>query len=1161
MADNNNPIKYSDLIKSDDSIKTLISQLEQLNTTYSDTLKNISAEAIKVKASIDSVSGATEGGRKAIRAATSDTDKLTQLQERISRAYDDSQLELQKLNAELRRRQNLNKIQVRLNGSEIGSYDRLSAQYSFNKIQLNALSREEREATEYGRQLVAETREIYEEMKVLQAETGKTALNVGNYSDASKGLTTRIENQTKQLALMRLEGQQNTDTYRQLAAETATLRDAVKDATAEISNMASDTSTLDSVLGAASAASGGFSVFTGAMELFGAQSESVQEAQRKLQAAIAITTGLQAIQNAVQRQSALMLGVSKLQTYALAKAEAYRRLIQIKGTAATIDATIAQRAFNLIANANPYILIATALITVVGALALFSSGNDKAAKAQNRMNETQKVYIDYLELRGQRLQKLSDETIQGYTRELNVARARNASTAEIRKIEDNILKERRRSNDEQRKFYREEIANMEANQRKMEDYENSLVRLNQLKAQGSKKVTWDVNIDGNVQNYDIDEAINIAQAKVDNYGRQVNIAVRLNTENADINVEEAVTRARRQQEQRDAIRTELDLIRAAEDAKNALIRNSFERQRITTRAANERQIADLEFQLKTEVNLTARGRRAINDTITSLREQLTNDLVNIENAEAAEIRTLQRRNEDIRLALMDEGANKSRESLRIQYERQIQDINTRLQTEKDLTEDQANALIDEQLLLQQQYARELGLLNDQITIDQLQAQAERTQLQLDAVREDSQEAINLRIQLLQQQRGIELAQNRQLTEDVRQSEADINAKYDRQILQQTTDLNRERALMLFDNQQALEASEFELLRNSEERKTRFRLQQERERLQKILELNEQAGVKLSDVEVQTIKNTIAGIEQEISRSKSNERGNDIYGLFGLNLDNDQKEAINESVSFAVEQLNTFLQAKIASADAAVNASNREVDAAQKRLDAEIEARNNGYASNVSLAQKELDLARQSQDQALRDQERAQKAQEQIQTIQQVGNLVTATSKIWGQLGFPLAIPAIAVMWGSFAAAKIKAAQVTRSEASESYGEGTVELLQGGSHQSNNDIDLGTKPNGTRRRAEGGEFFAVFNKRNSRKYRHLIPDVVKSLNNGTFVNKYINAYNGANEINLNVKERNKDLIELSKDVKEIKNQNKKRMFVTGDGSTIVSYKNLTRKIKN
>ena len=539
-------------------------------------------------------------------------------------------------------------------------------------------------------------------------------------------------------------------------------------------------------------------------------------------------------------------------------------------------------------------------------------------------------------------------------------------------------------------------------------------------------------------------------------------------------------------------------------------------------------------------------------------------MVDIANNQRAAELSAQRATQDAQIALMAEGAEKQREQLRVEYERQIQDINTRLETERGLTETQVAELLNQQLLLQQQYAKSLGELNDQITIDQMQAAADRTQLQLDAAREGSQEEINLRIQLLQQQRAIELAQNRQLAEDVRQSEADINAKYDAEVLKQTTELNQQRALMLFDQTQALEASEFDLIRNSEERKTRFRLAQEKARLQKILELNKAAGVKMTDAEVKTIENTIAKIDQEIEKSKGDERGNDIYGLFGLNLDDDQKEAISTSVSFAIEQLNNFLDAKVQAADAAVSAADKEVDASQRRLDAELEARANGYANNVAMAQKELDVAKKNQEKALKEQQKAQKAQAAIQTIQQIGNLVTASALIWSQLGFPFAIPAIAIMWGSFAAAKIKAAQLSKSAnagGSESYGDGTVELLAGGSHQSGDDVDLGTKPDGTRRRAEGGEFFAVINKRNSRRFRRLIPDVINSLNRGTFPQKYLNAYN-TDGINVTVQQNNApDLRDLKDDVREIKEQNRRRRYVDGNGNVIEVYKNLTRKIKN
>lgn len=1163
MADNNNPIKYSDLVKPDDSITKLIAQLDQLSDAYMNTLQNIKSEAITVKAALEGVSGATENGRKTIRGASNDTDKLTRAARDLAFAESENAKRLAELKQAQKEANELNKLTTRLNQSAEGSYNRLSAQYSINKIYLNNMTVEEREATEEGRKLVAETKAIYEEMKRLQEATGKTSLNVGNYSDAAKGLTTQIENQTKQLALLRLEGKQGTAEYQQLSKETAILRDAVKDATAEITRMASDTSNLDAVLSFAAGASGGFAAFTGAMELFGSESEEVQEAQKKLQAAIAITTGVQAIQNAVQKQSAIMLGISRLQMAALSKAQVYNRLVTMQGTKATLAATIAQKAFNLIAAANPYVLLALALVTVVGALVLFASNTDKSAKNQQKLNEAQKVWLDYLETEATEMNRVSNERVAQLNRELNIAKARNASLSETRKIEDEILAERTKAHNKSVGFYGQELDDLEANRAKLKQLNDMLVQLNNAKARGDKKVYIDVDLDGKIDKVKVDEAIEAVQGQIDNTGRAVDIAVNLKTEGADLDAERKILAAQRLQENRDAAKAETDILRKAEDARIALIKNTFDQQRAQRQAANARAIADIQLQLRTETNLTVKARKALNDQIVLLREQLAVDMIDIANQQRAAELSAQRATQDAQIALMAEGAEKQREQLRVEYERQIQDINTRLETERGLTETQVAELLNQQLLLQQQYAKSLGELNDQITIDQMQAAADRTQLQLDAAREGSQEEINLRIQLLQQQRAIELAQNRQLSEDVRQSEADINAKYDAEVLKQTTELNQQRALMLFDQTQALEASEFDLIRNSEERKTRFRLAQEKARLQKILELNKAAGVKMTDAEVKTIENTIAKINQEIEKSKGDERGNDIYGLFGLNLDDDQKEAISTSVSFAIEQLNSFLDAKVQAADAAVSAADKEVDASQRRLDAELEARANGYANNVAMAQKELDQAKKNQEKALKEQQKAQKAQQAIQTIQQIGNLVTASALIWSQLGFPFAIPAIAIMWGSFAAAKIKAAQLSKSAnagGSESYGDGTVEMLAGGSHQSGDDVDLGTKPDGTRRRAEGGEFFAVINKRNSRRFRRIIPDVINSLNRGTFAQKYLNAYN-TDGVNVMVQQNNApDLRDLKNDVREIKEQNRRRRYVDGNGNVIEVYKNLTRKIK-
>ncbi|MBQ2534388.1 MAG: hypothetical protein II546_02900, partial [Prevotella sp.] len=227
-----------------------------------------------------------------------------------------------------------------------------------------------------------------------------------------------------------------------------------------------------------------------------------------------------------------------------------------------------------------------------------------------------------------------------------------------------------------------------------------------------------------------------------------------------------------------------------------------------------------------------------------------------------------------------------------------------------------------------------------------------------------------------------------------------------------------------------------------------------------------------------------------------------------------KQSMSDAYQFAIGQVQAYMDKRVEMAQQQVEQANTEVQVAQQALTAEIEAKNAGYASNVEMARKELAMAKENQKKALDEQAKAQKQQLAMQTITQAADLVSASAKIWAQLGFPWAIPAIAVMWGSFAAAKIKALSMTKGS-TEKYGEGTVELLDGGSHQSGNDIDLGRKKDGTRRRAEGGEYFAIINKRSSRKYGRMIPDIVNALNAGTFTEKYMHAFPSADAIAVNV----------------------------------------------
>ena len=292
----------------------------------------------------------------------------------------------------------------------------------------------------------------------------------------------------------------------------------------------------------------------------------------------------------------------------------------------------------------------------------------------------------------------------------------------------------------------------------------------------------------------------------------------------------------------------------------------------------------------------------------------------------------------------------------------------------------------------------------------------------------------------------------------------------------------------------------------------------------------------------------------------------LYELLGIGFEPKQQDALNTAIDAAKNSVDSLIDSWNKTAEAATNAANAQVEAAQKTLDAQIEARNAGYANEVSTAQKELELAKKNQQKALNEQKKIQQAQLMLDSLQQASSLITATANIWkafsgaGVVGIALASVATATMWGSFLASKIKAAQLTAP--TEIYGDGTVELLQGGSHASGHDIDLGTKPDGTRRRAEGGEYFAVINKRNSRRFHDVIPDVINSLNDGTFADRYqrANAEMAGYAVKL-VGGGTTDVSGLEKDVAAIRQQGDKTQYVDAAGNTIIRYKNLTRKIKS
>ncbi len=1232
-----NPIKYSDLIKPDNSISDLIKQLEDLQKVYSDTAAKLKEQALQVTASLKGVSGATEEGRKAINDAAAATEKLSNEEKKVTAAEQKNTKALIELKLQQQEQNKIEKLTVKLANATAGSYNALSAQYALNKIRINAMSQAERDAAEKSEQLISKTNALMDAMKRMQAETGQHQLNVGNYKSALDGLgkamqglmgnagqlasglgvgglggtfsslaagagpvglavaavggftaamvsgvDTAREYQKAVSTLQSITGMTKdamselTDQARQLGATTTYTATEVIQLQTELAKLGYGEQDIlnmtDSVLYFAQATGASLaeaSSMTGAaLRMFQKDTTDTQEFVDKLAAS---TTKSALSFSYLDTALSIVSPVANAFGFQIEDVLALLGQLANAGFDASSAATATRNILLNLADANGDLAksighpVKNLDDLVAGLQQLDAAGVDLATSLElsdKRSVAAFNTFLrgagDVLELRdalndtngtAEEMSKIMGDNLEGDVKSLGSAwddfmLEINEGQGILRGIVQwltEVIRTVSGAYKELKAYFTDAWESSEDFRRAMASLYSTMYQgihntwslikmlaqevwgLGQL-LQGAFTLDWQLIKEGwnNIVHGVSDNISEIADTAtkaaqkaaeiIENKKPVMTATVEIKTDSTDKAAQGAAQGAGGKKglniKKLNGKEYDLDIEEEAEDYEKALKKYQDAQKKLADERARAQRKAEQDAEKAYRTELSAR-----------------------------------RSAEDAQLALIEDSWQQKTIKTNLQYSRQIEDLKHTLETQRDLTENARENINATIAALEQKQTNEIIKIEEERYAKELELQKAAIDLKLKTVAAGSEDEKKLLMQQLDVSREIALLKAK--TDEER---TDINKSFDIQ-KGGIADKYLQQQLAMFDEQQSLAQSEFDLLRNSEQRKTLFKLQAEKARWEKVLALNEQANSKMSDTEVQTIQNTIKKIEQEMDAAG---RGNDIFDLIGLNLDDDQKSAMQSSMEYATEQLNSYFDAYTAAADAKLALTQKEVESAQKALDKEIELRDKGYANNVATAQKELDMAKNNQEKAQREQEKAQRRQAALQTLQQAGDLVTASAKIWGQLGFPYAIPAIAVMWGSFAAAKIKATQLTKTE---KYGNGTIELLHGGSHQSGNDIDLGTKPDGTKRRAEGGEFLAIINKRNSRKYGSLIPSLINSINSGTLEHQLTA---DANSIGAIINE-GADITELANDVNAIKMQGSKRRYVEGDYIVEV-YKNYTRMIK-
>lgn len=1196
-------IKYSDIIEPDDSIEKLVKQLGELNQSYETMVNAIRAGADRIVHSLKSASGATSEGRKAIDEATASTSRLERAQNELKLALSDTGKQIAWLKAQTSDANRATVEQQRYIQQAISSYDRLKSDLKQTVELYKSLTAAERADSEIGQQLLndilnlknqikalddqmkphiqtlSEVEKAEQRLAYLQSDEGKRLLElkakIAELTSARKQQKATVDplaQAQEKLAYAQSEENQQLKLYStqiREANQIAQLQATIANSAEGSYNRLSAQYALNKIrLNQMSAAEREAADSGKKLE---AETNAIYQQMIKLQEAtgnyrlsvghyqktwdglgISISQVVRELPAAAVSLNTFFLGISNNIPMVVDEINRLRRQNELLAAEGKEQISITRSIVKSLFSFNTVLVVLLTVFSMYGKEII--TWIDKTLAGR----DAAKSFEDALE-------DLNDELGKGstgsYGQQIAVLRRLSENWKDLG---NNIKAQTQWINDNEKEFSKLGIAIDSINDANNAFVDNTESVVAAYKARAKAEAALNVV---SQQYQKLLAAENKAELeKVREYGffdKTINYFKALwggiSGPDSDLSLG---TRLKKQRQRN------VESLQKDADALEKEVENYFN---VWKFYEDQADALFKEIGLEESHKKDKRGR-----TPRDADDRLNNLALAAEKAYQKSRTEIERDENKKRRAEAFASFNQEIADLNDKYSRIQKILNGQDEKYKKLTESQKETAIKalddiENAIKNKQkgLTLSLDLLNIDVEIQKAEQLLELLELEGEVSKKGSYEELSNSLKRLDVERQIALLKNAQLPEAKRQPTSTINASFDKQKAITVGSFN----MSSFDEQQALDEAVFNEVKRSETEITRFKLEQEKARWQEQIRLAEAGGLDWSQAQIDAAKATVKGIDRELSELDDFIKNIGKKGLGGtllekLGFDDDQIDALKDAVNIVIEQLQSIMDAEVELAEQAVEAAEARVEAAQKAYDAEVEARNNGYANNVATAKKELEQEKKNQQEKQKMLQAAQKRQEAMNTVTQASSLVTASANLWSSfssipiVGPALALAAIATMWTSFAVAKIKAKQVTASQSDE-YGEGGLEFLEGGSHASGDDIDLGVKNKKKRRmRAEGGEALAIISKKRTRKYKKILPDVINSLNKGTFEDKYLNAFASSDGLNISLNSNGSvDLSKIEDDVRSIRKQSETKYYTLPNGTVVIQHKNVKRIIKN
>lgn len=326
------------------------------------------------------VSGSTEKTSEAMKKHTSATDELGKVTKKLQEFDADYEKEVQRVKSELSAQKKevselikQEQAQAVVDEKQLNSYaDKQKYLTSLNKL-IRTHANVTDEDKEEIRAMVEESAKLQAELKAFDEEMKIYTRNVGNYPgaaqmviDANKSMKQQMRELRDEMAGMLANGVDKTDPkFQALAKRAGALKDALGDASDEITHFASDTRGLDNVINLAQTATSVWGLYSNAMSALGIENEEVSQSMERMMAIMSTLQELQTLQNALTAQGSATMKVYETVVGSVSKMLGLKTAATQADTVATTTSTVATKALSVALRAIPLMFVIGLVVTLI----------------------------------------------------------------------------------------------------------------------------------------------------------------------------------------------------------------------------------------------------------------------------------------------------------------------------------------------------------------------------------------------------------------------------------------------------------------------------------------------------------------------------------------------------------------------------------------------------------------------------------------------------------------------------------------------------------------------------------------------------------------------------------------------------------------------------